>query len=93
MGCQYLVNSVKLDYSLEDRLDCIITFTELIRENLCQRIQDPKPVFLSCQKMTLMFFFSLVLTQVDTLRCTTPHIVSLKFPASFCICFYPNVES
>lgn len=91
MGCQYLVNSVKLDYSLEDRLDCIITFTELIRENLCQRIQDPKPVFLSCQKMTLMF--SLVLTQSEHARCTTPHIVSLKFPASFCICFYPNVES
>ena len=38
MGCQYLVNKVKLDYSLEDRLDCIIIFAQLIRENLCQRI-------------------------------------------------------
>ena len=71
MGCQYLVNKVKLDYSLEDRLDCIIIFTELIRENLCQRIQDPKPVFLSCRKMTLMF--SLTLTLREHAHTAPPH--------------------
>ena len=37
MGYQYLVNKVRVDYSLEDRLDYIIIITELKKENLCQR--------------------------------------------------------
>lgn len=77
MAHQYLVNKVRVDYSLEGRLDCIILFTELKKENLCQRNQDPKRVFLSCQKITTVF--SLKLIQSGR--------ASLKLPESFYICF------